>query len=260
MIPQIIHYCWFGGTPKSVFIQKCMQTWKNKLPEYEWKEWNENTFDINNSIPFIKEAYKAKKWAFVADYVRLYALYTEGGIYMDTDVKVYKSFNYFLNNDFFSALEVQPIFFNKEKDLIDINCNPISKDTYIQSYNILSAVMGAIAHHPYIKDCLDYYNTLSFDSNNTRSFIIGPRISKMAEKYGFKYKDSEQSLKCNMHIYDKYTIVGNKIFDNKNKYAIHLCDGSWNDLKQTKLDQLRRKYPKLAPYIGLFRKLIRKLK
>lgn len=78
-----------------------MQTWQKKMPDYELKEWNESNFDINNSIPFVKEAYKAKKWAFVTDYVRLYALYTEGGIYMDTDVKVLKPFDEFLKYNFF---------------------------------------------------------------------------------------------------------------------------------------------------------------
>lgn len=71
MIPKIIHYCWFGGAPKSAFVKKCMQTWQKKMPDYELKEWNESNFDINNSIPFVKEAYKAKKWAFVTDYGKL---------------------------------------------------------------------------------------------------------------------------------------------------------------------------------------------
>ena len=241
------------------FTKMCLKSWKEKMPDYELRLWDANSFDFN-SISFVKGAYKAKKWAFVTDYIRLYALYTEGGIYMDTDVKVFKPFDDFLNNDFFSALEMQPFLFEKEKELVDENCNPISPETKLQGINIQAAIMGSVAGHPYLKDCLDYYNTLSFDPNKTRTFIIGPHISKIAEKYGFKYKDSEQSLKYNMHIYDKYTIVGNKIFDNKNKYAIHLCDGSWNDLKQTKLDQLRRKYPALAPYIGLYKKLMWKLK
>lgn len=259
MIPKIIHYCWFGGADMPQMVKWCIKSWHKHLPDYTFKLWNESNFDIN-SVPFVREAYKTKKWAFVADYVRLYALYTEGGIYLDTDVKVYKSFNLFLSNDFFSSLEVQPVFFDKEKELIDKKYNPIFPETRLQSINILSAIMGSVAYHPYLKDCLNLYKKLSFDPNNTRAFIIGPYISKIAERYGFKYKDSEQVLKCNMHIYDKYTFVGNKIFNNKGRYAVHLCDGSWNELKQTKFDNFRRKYPDIASMISVLKKITYKLK
>lgn len=87
MIPKIIHYCWFGGAEKSELIQKCINSWKKRCPEYEIIEWNENNFDIN-TIQYIKEAYEAKKWAFVSDVVRLIVLIRYGGIYLDTDVKI----------------------------------------------------------------------------------------------------------------------------------------------------------------------------
>ena len=88
MIPKTIHYIWLGKGEKSELIKKCMASWE-KLG-YEIKEWNENNFDINYN-EFTKEAYEKKKWAFVSDVIRLYALYTEGGIYMDTDVEVFKN-------------------------------------------------------------------------------------------------------------------------------------------------------------------------
>lgn len=69
------------------------------MPDYQIKCWDANSFDFD-SVPFVKQAYDEKKWAFVADYVRLYALYTEGGVYLDSDVKTFKSFNTFLHNDF----------------------------------------------------------------------------------------------------------------------------------------------------------------
>lgn len=76
-IPRKIHYIWVGGKEKPKKIQKCMKTWDKHLKSYEFKEWNENNFDIF-SHPFVKAAYEAKKWAFVSDYIRAYAIYNEG--------------------------------------------------------------------------------------------------------------------------------------------------------------------------------------
>ena len=84
-IPKIIHYVWVGGSDKSNDIKKCMKTWNKYLKDYEIKEWNENNFDIY-AHPFTREAYKAKKWAFVSDYIRAKVLYEEGGIYLDTSI------------------------------------------------------------------------------------------------------------------------------------------------------------------------------
>lgn len=90
MIPKIIHYCWFGGQPFPDLAQKCIESWKKYCPEYEIKEWNESNFDLN-SCDYVKEAYQAKKWAFVSDYARFWVLYHEGGLYFDTDVELIKS-------------------------------------------------------------------------------------------------------------------------------------------------------------------------
>ena len=96
MIPKKIHYCWFGRNPKPKLAQKCMQSWHKYCNDYEIVEWNEDSFDLEAAPLYVKQAYEAKKWAFVTDYVRLYALYYHGGIYMDTDVEVLKSFDPFL--------------------------------------------------------------------------------------------------------------------------------------------------------------------
>lgn len=85
MIPKIIHYCWFGHGTKPDFVLKCIQTWKDNMPDYEIKEWNESNFDVE-MMPYTSEAYFAKKYAFVSDVARLYALVTEGGLYLDTDM------------------------------------------------------------------------------------------------------------------------------------------------------------------------------
>ena len=90
MIPKIIHYCWFGGNPLPVSVQRCIASWKRFLPDYEIREWNENNFDVN-MIPYTSEAYKAKKYAFVSDYARYWILYQYGGLYFDTDVEIIKN-------------------------------------------------------------------------------------------------------------------------------------------------------------------------
>ncbi len=90
MIPKIIHYCWFGRNPLPPLAVKCIESWKKYLPDYEIKEWNEDDFDVN-MIPYTKEAYEVKKYAFVSDYARFWILYHYGGLYFDTDVEVIKS-------------------------------------------------------------------------------------------------------------------------------------------------------------------------
>lgn len=104
MIPKKIHYCWFGKGKMPELALKCIESWRVNLPDYELKEWNENSFDINSNF-YVKEAYESRKFAFVTDYVRLYALYTEGGIYMDTDVEVIKNLDHFLDLPAFSGFE-----------------------------------------------------------------------------------------------------------------------------------------------------------
>ena len=104
MIPKIVHYCWFGKGPKNEQAIKCIESWKKHLPDYEIKEWNEDNFDVN-MYPYAKEALENRKFAFVTDVVRLYALYTEGGVYMDTDVEVLKTYDPFLHHHMFSDFE-----------------------------------------------------------------------------------------------------------------------------------------------------------
>ena len=104
MIPKVIHYCWFGGKPKPKLAKKCIESWKKYLPDYALKEWNEHNFDINSNR-YVKEAYEARQYAFVTDYVRLYVLYHEGGIYMDTDVEVIAPFDESLHHNAFSGFE-----------------------------------------------------------------------------------------------------------------------------------------------------------
>lgn len=98
-IPKIIHYCWLGGGALPAEYESYIEGWREKLPDYELIRWDESNSQVD--IPFVKEAYKQKKYAFVSDYIRLKALYKYGGIYLDTDVEVLKSFDPLLDCDFF---------------------------------------------------------------------------------------------------------------------------------------------------------------
>lgn len=104
MIPKVIHYCWFGRGKMPELANKCIESWKKYCPEYEIIEWNEDNFDVN-CCPYVKEAYESRRFAFVTDYVRLYAMYTQGGIYMDTDVEVVRNLDEFLGHQGFSGFE-----------------------------------------------------------------------------------------------------------------------------------------------------------
>ena len=104
MIPRIIHFCWFGRNQLPKSAHRYIASWRKFFPDYEIKEWNEDNFDINSN-QYIREAYESRKFAFVTDYVRLYAIYMEGGIYMDTDVEVLKTLNPFLHHHAFSGFE-----------------------------------------------------------------------------------------------------------------------------------------------------------
>ncbi len=104
MIPKIIHYCWFGRAEMPELAQQCIASWHQHMPDWEYRLWNEDNFDVNSTV-YTKEAYMANKYAFVSDYVRLWALYHEGGIYMDVDFMVYKPFDDLLRWDAFAGFE-----------------------------------------------------------------------------------------------------------------------------------------------------------
>lgn len=97
-IPKIIHLIWFGGNEYSPIVKQCINSWKKYAPDYDIKIWNEESFDIKSNS-FTEEAYKVKKWAFVSDYVRLYALYNYGGVYIDSDVELLKPIEPILENE-----------------------------------------------------------------------------------------------------------------------------------------------------------------
>lgn len=233
MIPKRIHYVWLGNAPMPASVTDCIKSWKKHLPDYTIKCWNEKNFDLN-SVPWVKEAIEKKKWSFASDYIRLYALYTEGGIYMDTDVKVFKNLDNFLQWDFFTSIEFHPDIFNQPhggQSMIDQYGNKLSKGiTDVTGMGLLAAFIASTPQNQYIKDCLDFFNTQHFirPDNSLFTDIINPSImAAVAIKYGFKYKDEDQLLKGNMMIYNSSIFAGDPLTRTKESYIMHYCDNSW---------------------------------
>lgn len=104
MIPKTIHYCWFGRGEMPELAQKCIASWHEFMPDYEYRLWNEDNFDVD-SVAYTKEAYQAGKYAFVSDYVRLWVLQKEGGVYLDVDFVAYKPFDGLLHWKAFAGFE-----------------------------------------------------------------------------------------------------------------------------------------------------------
>lgn len=229
MIPKKIHYCWFGGKEFSPFIEKCVNSWREIMPDYEIIKWDEKKFNIN-SVVFVKEACDVKKWAFAADYIRLYAIYTEGGIYLDTDVIVKKRFDEFLQNDFFSAVEELDQY-KHEPNMVYVEENGKTIQR-VAGIGMLAAVLGAKAGNKFVKECMSYYEDKNFirKDGTFRDNIISPDVyATIAQKYGFRYKNELQNLSENMTVYPSSFFASDFRRLSKENYAVHCCEGSWQN-------------------------------
>lgn len=206
-IPRIVHYCWFGRGEKPKKIQKCMRSWKKHLADYQFIEWNEDNFDVNVN-PYVKEAYEAKKYAFVSDYARLHALYVHGGIYMDTDVEVIQPLERFLTHEAFSGFE---------------------DETFLQS-----GTMGAVKEHPWIEELLGYYNNKSFilpggGYDTTTNTAV---ISQICKAHGLQLNGQYQVLQNGVTFYPRcyfspYDYINGGIYRTDESYTIHHFAQSW---------------------------------
>ncbi|MGE6286820.1 glycosyltransferase family 32 protein [Aeromonas media] len=208
MSEKILHCVWFGRGKKSDLIKQCMNSWREYAHDYKVIEWNEDNFDVNCN-KYVKQAYDAKKWAFVSDYVRLYALYNYGGVYLDTDVELFKHLeSHFLEHEFFSGFE-----------LYDGKLSPIT------------ALMGAKEKSSFIKKLLDGYNDRSFiNEDGEFDLLTNTRVitKVLVEDHGIDpLKDVEQGDE-KVKIYPSYYFC-NKTDDS---YAMHHFDGSWVPKKQ----------------------------
>ena len=231
-IPKIIHYCWFGRGQKNELALKCIESWKKNCPEYILKEWNEDNFDLNSN-KYVRQAYDSRRYAFVTDYVRLFALYNEGGIYMDTDVEVLKPLDVFLKHKAFSSFE------NNDK--------------------IPTGIMAAEQGNQWIFDLMQEYVDLEFvDSDGKLDLTTNvERITRLTMKeYGLVPKSGYQELKGGVvtlypHDYfcPKDWETGN-INLTENSHTIHHFSGSWHTEEEKKKNAryLKRKYKYIARY------------
>lgn len=215
-IPQIIHFCWFGKGRYSDMIAECMSSWSRELPNYQVMVWNEDTFDVNQ-YDFTREAYECKKWAFVSDFVRLYALKEYGGIYMDTDVEVIRDFS-----------------------------NIIAGKKFVSSFTegglIATSFVAASKNHPFVCELMKYYEKRHFcDENNNMDMLMNPIIfTRIAmQMYGLditgdSFHNDEVSIFPSEYFqpYRKNNFGSSRLHSKyhitSNTYVIHKDAGSWS--------------------------------
>ncbi len=224
MIPKIIHYCWFGRNPLPELALKCIESWKKFLPDYEIKEWNEDNYDVRK-IPYISQAYEAKKYAFVSDYARFDILYQHGGIYFDTDVEVIK--------------DLTPI---------------IEAGTFmgVERAGALNAGLGIAspAATEIFKEILNSYAEENFlnEGGSLNLKTVVTRVSDIFKKYGFTDEEKIQEVK-GYKIYPTEYFCPKSFFTGElkiteNTYTIHWYDSSWCSEEDKKRYNFRIKIQK----------------
>ncbi|MEN9919360.1 MAG: hypothetical protein RL662_1796 [Bacteroidota bacterium] len=220
-IPKIIHYCWLSGDPKPEKIQKCIDSWSEHMPDYEIICWDMNRFDINSNL-YVKAACAERKWAFAADYIRVYALYNYGGIYFDSDVTVYQNFDPFLKHSVFTCTELNQLAYNKS----------IREGGYGKGgIGIEVAVMGSVPKHPWIKELMDFFEHKEFIDRHDamRKNIMSQVAADISySKHGFKFDPSYQILDGDVHIYPP-DVFSKQTPCSLIKYSTHWCENSWVD-------------------------------
>ncbi len=205
MIPKIVHYCWFGGKDKPENVRRCIESWKKHLPDYSFMEWNEDNFDYH-ALEYTKAAYKARKYAFVSDVARLKALSEYGGIYMDTDVEVLKSFDDILDNHCVLGLE--------------------------ERNYIATSFIAAEPNFPLINSFLCDYNNAVFDMNgNSGAETNVQKLTEIMEKLGFTRKNEFQQV-GDISIYPReyfspYDYINCIDMCTENTYCVHYFHVTW---------------------------------
>ena len=139
MIPHIIHYCWFGGNPLPPLAERCIASWRENMPDWEYMRWDETNFDIAVAPLYVRQAYEARKFAFVSDYVRLWALEQFGGLYMDVDFMVFRPFD--------DLMDKYPAFAGYEGS---------------KRQPVMQGVLASEPHGAWVKDMLSTYDSREF--------------------------------------------------------------------------------------------------
>lgn len=231
MIPTIIHYCWLSGDKKPADIQRCINSWRHHLPDFEIRLWDIDSFDFD-AVLFTRDTLKARKWTFVSDYIRLYALYNYGGIYLDSDVQAFGPINELLENRLFTGLEM------RDKKHTDI---------YVEG-----AILGAEKGHPFIGRALDIYTNRSFyNEDGSMDLTPIPTILSelMEEMYGWQRADKTVHLADGVTIYSTDTIANSNCQRKKSVRLYHLNNRSWIPTTPTArlLRSIKRLCKKLLP-------------
>jgi len=212
MIPKTIHYCWFSGEKKPGIITNCIDTWKNVLSDYEFFEWNLEKFN-KDIIPFVSQAISEKKWAFAADYFRLWVLYNYGGIYIDSDVMVNQGLDRFLKDGLFLGWE--------DIDVLEAH------------------IIGSEPGNSFISECMSFYENINFIRPDGSIFLVPMPaiITNIARsKFGLRRNYKMQKLKNNILVYpaDYFSIN----HDSQSNFTEHLFLGSWNENRDKHYYQL----------------------
>ncbi|MEC9302820.1 MAG: glycosyltransferase [Bacteroidota bacterium] len=223
-IPKKIHYCWFGPNPLPVAIVNCIKTWKKHNPDYDIIRWDESNSPMDH--PFVLSAYESKKFAFVSDYVRLWVVYNFGGIYLDTDMYVTKSFNPLLINNCFFGYE------NKDNTLIN------------------AAILGAKREENFIKVLMNYYDDKIFSASQLSSFVIPKIITRLYNEN--KFEDIKLYNYDFFYPFPYENRNDKKFLDYKtlNTYAIHLWNMSWFSKKDSFLLKIKKYIKKIKSFIS----------
>ena len=207
MIPKIIHYCWFGRGEKPELAKKCIASWKKFCPDFEIREWNEDNCDYL-AMPFMAEAYAAKKYAFVSDVMRLVVLEQYGGVYFDTDVEVLRDISPLLDDEGFIGFE---------------------NDQYVAS----GLTIAAEAHQPVIQAMIEEYKKLHFAGTDGSVTPVGcPHLNTdVMERFGL-VRNGQEQLVAGIHVYpvdyfNPLDSVTGKLTKTKNTYSIHWYSMSW---------------------------------
>ena len=207
MIPKIIHYCWFGRGEKPELAKRCIASWKKFCPDFEIREWNEDNCDYL-AMPFMAEAYAAKKYAFVSDVMRLIVLEQYGGVYFDTDVEVVRDISPLLNDEGFIGFE---------------------NNRFVNS----GQVMAAVPHQPIVQAMIDEYKKLHYMQPDSSVMPIGcPRLnSDVLERFGL-IRNGQEQIVAGIHVYpDDYfnpmDSTTGKLAKTENTYSIHWYSMSW---------------------------------